>query len=107
MPPESRAFDDDCRARAKVLAEKQSELMKAMPLLDALYNAEGAKPQVRYLEGAEGVKTVRALFEKLSGDSIEIVPFDDVQETKELMGREREEHHAALRNRGIKYRIWP
>lgn len=89
----------------KVLAEKQSELMKAMPMLEALYNAEGAKPQVRYLEGAEGVKTVRALFEKLSGDSVEIVPFDDVHETKELMGREREEHHATLRNRGIKYRI--
>lgn len=89
----------------KVLAEKQSELMKAMPMLEALYNAEGAKPQVRYLEGVEGVKTVRALFEKLSGDFIEIVPMDDVHETGELMGGEREVHHAVLRSRGTKYRV--
>ncbi len=89
----------------KVLAEKQSELTKAMPMLEALYNAEGAKPQVRYLEGAEGVKTVRALFEKLSGDFIEIAPLDDVHETGELMGSEREAHHAVLRTRGTKYRV--
>jgi HTH-type transcriptional regulator, sugar sensing transcriptional regulator len=89
----------------KELAEKEGELLKAMPMLEALYNAEGAKPQVRYLEGGEGVKTVRALFEKLSGDSVEIVPLDDVHQTKELMGRDREEHHASLKQRGIKYRI--
>jgi len=89
----------------KELGEKEAELTKAMPMLEALYNAEGARPQVRYLEGAEGVKTVRALFEKLSGDFIEIAPLDDVRQTGELMGSEREAHHAILRSRGAKYRV--
>jgi predicted transcriptional regulator len=89
----------------KALDGKHDELMKAMPLLEALYNAEGAKPQVRYLEGAEGIKTARALFEKLNGDFIEIAPLDDVHQTTELMGEEREEHHAVLRQRGAKYRV--
>jgi len=87
------------------LAEKESELLKAMPMLEALYNAEGAKPQVRYLEGVEGVKTVRVLFEKLSGDFVEITPLDEVHQTGELMGSEREQHHAVLRARGTKYRV--
>lgn len=93
------------QSQQKALSEKESDLLKAMPMLEAMYNAEGAKPQVRYLEGSEGVKTVRALFEKLSGDFFEIGPLDDVHETPELMGTERDQHHAALRARGVKYRV--
>lgn len=89
----------------KELAEKESELEKVLPALESLYNAEGAKPQVRYLEGSEGVKTVRALFEKLSGDFIEIAPLEDIHQTDELMGEDRERHHAVLRSRMAKYRV--
>ena len=77
------------QTQQKELFERQAELEGMMPLLSALYNAEGAKPQIRYLEGVEGVKTVRALFEKLSGDFVEIAPLDDVHQTSELMGEER------------------
>ena len=93
------------QVRQKELAEKEFELEKVMPLLTNLYNAEGAKPQIRYLEGMEGVKTVRAIFEKLSGDFIEIAPLDDIHGTNELMGSEREAHHAVLRQKGAKYRV--
>ena len=93
------------QVKQKELAEKEFELEKVMPMLVNLYNAEGAKPQIRYLEGHEGVKTVRAIFEKLTGDFIEIAPLDDVHETKELMGEAREEHHAVLRQKGAKYRV--
>ncbi|MBI4437626.1 hypothetical protein HY631_01605 [Candidatus Uhrbacteria bacterium] len=93
------------QVQQKELAEKESELQAVMPLLTGIYNAEGAKPQIRYLEGSEGVKTVRALFEKLSGDFVEIVPLDDVAQTKELVGEERERHHSVLRQKGAKYRV--
>ncbi len=93
------------QASQLALEEKRSQIEKVLPLLTSMYNAEGAKPQVRYLEGIEGVKTVRALFEKLDGDFVEIVPLDDVHETSELMGEERGSHHAVLRSRSAKYRV--
>lgn len=93
------------QTQQKELSERQVELEGMMPLLSALYNAEGAKPQIRYLEGVEGVKTVRALFEKLSGDFVEIAPLDDVYQTSELMGEERDKHHAVLRMHGANYRV--
>lgn len=89
----------------KALSVKQEDLVKAMPMLEALYNAEGAKPQVRYLEGTEGIQTVRSLFEKLKGDFVEIVPLDEVHKTGELMGEARDRHHAALRAGKVDYRV--
>ncbi|TAL50291.1 hypothetical protein EPN81_03165 [Patescibacteria group bacterium] len=88
----------------KILSEKQAEIMKALPMLETLYNAEGAKPQVRYLEGIEGLETTRATFERLSGEAIQIVPVDDVLAMEEgLHGRNV--HLERLAKRGIKGRV--
>jgi len=63
------------RLQRRELEEKEEELEKIYPKLSGLYNAEGAKPQIRYLEGEDGVETVRELFRKLSGEIIQFSPF--------------------------------
>lgn len=88
----------------RVIAEKRLELEKTLPMLMALFNAEGTKPQIRYLEGIEGIKTVRSMFEKLDGEFFEIFPFEDVQNTIEVM-HNRDVHHAALRTSDTKHRV--
>lgn len=88
----------------KTLKEKRSELETALPMLTALYNAEGAKPQVRYLEGPEGAHTVRQIVEKQKGDFIQIVPLDDVHKMEEML-HGRDEHLQILVKQGMKARI--
>ncbi len=92
------------RMQQKELQEKENELAKTLPMLMALFNAEGAKPQIRYLEGAEGLKTARATFEKLDGEFVQIVPFDDVQNTKELL-EEHGKHAGALKQQRAPHRV--
>ncbi len=75
----------------KSLAEKRADLEEALPMLTALYNAEGAKPQVRYLEGPEGGHTTRQIFERLEGDFVQVVPLDDVHALEEML-HGRDEH---------------
>lgn len=41
-----------------LLAEKETELKKAIPLLKALYNVRGPKPQIKFYEGKEGLKKI-------------------------------------------------
>ncbi len=72
------------RIQQKELEEKQNEFQKSLPRFLALFNAEGAKPQIRYLEGVEGIKTLRETFEKMEGEFVQIVPYDDVLRTQEL-----------------------
>jgi hypothetical protein len=72
-----------------------------MPLLASLYNAEGAKPQVRYLEGLDGIETVRQIFEKVGGDFVQIFPIDDVLSSEEFI-HGREKHMARMRHQESK-----
>lgn len=73
------------RMQRKELEQKEAEFEATFPMLAALYNAEGAKPQIRYLEGVEGVKTVRETFMKLDGEILQIlsvepeVPRDELE----------------------------
>lgn len=86
------------RIQQKELEEKQNEFQKTLPMLLALFNAEGAKPQIRYLEGLEGLKTLRETFEKMEGEFVQIVPYDDVlvaQEILQDLERHASELHAA------------
>lgn len=92
------------KVQQKELDERQKEFEKTLPMLFALYNAEGAKPQIRYLEGLEGVKTARAIFEKLSGEFLEIYPVEESLNTTELM-EAREHHHSNLRHQNTSHRI--
>lgn len=86
------------------IEEKQNELTKALPMLMALYNSEGAKPQIRYLEGREGVQTIRAIFEGLSGEFLQIVPIDDILGSTDLQ-EGHSEHKSRLNRSKAPHRI--
>lgn len=86
------------------LDEKRKELEGVMPMLHALFNAEGAKPQIRYLEGVEGIETVQQVFEKLEGEFVQIYPYEQVQASEELIHGQGK-HHAALRGQKTPHRV--
>lgn len=92
------------RLQKKELEEKEKELDGVLPMLMALFNVEGAKPQIRYLEGPEGIKSVREIFENLKGEFVQIVPIDEVEEVQELM-RERPHHLRQLTDKQATHRI--
>lgn len=92
------------RVQQKELEEKHTELEKTLPLLLALYNAEGAKPQIRYLEGVEGLRTLRETFEKLDGEFLQILQIDDALVSEEF-AVERERHVSTLKYHQTKHKI--
>ncbi len=63
---------------------KEKVLAGTLPMLMALFNAEGPKPHVRYLEGEEGLETVRKMFLGLRGEFVQLLSYDDVMERREL-----------------------
>lgn len=79
------------RLKQKELEEQENELEGVLPMLMALFNVDGAKPQIRYLEGPEGLQTVRDQYTALKGESLQIVPMDDVEELDQIVER-RPEH---------------
>ncbi len=83
------------RLQRKELEEKERELDRTLPLLTALSNVAGVKPHVRYLEGPEGLQSVRDLFTNLKGEFIQIVPIDDSDAYKQSNAG-RPEHMARL-----------
>jgi len=91
------------RAQRKEIEDKETELGRVLPMLLALFNVEGAKPQIRYLEGPEGLQTVRETFVALTGEYLQIVPLDDVATVKEIMDT-REEHLGKLAATEAKHR---
>lgn len=92
------------RIQQKELEEKQSEFEKTLPMFMALFNVEGAKPQIRYIEGPEGLKTLRESFEKLEGEFVEIVNVDEAQSVKEMM-QDHARHAASLTEKKVPHRI--
>lgn len=84
--------------------EKVQEAAQALPQLMALWNVEGVKPKIRYLEGEEGLKTVRELFEKQTGEFVQMVPFEAAQNSS-LLERGREEHLQSLVRTGAAFRV--
>lgn len=88
----------------KVLAEQKNELEEVMPVLESLFNTEGAKPQVRYLEGIEGMEAARAIFESLSGDAVQIYPLDHVAKFEQAL-HGRAEHIERLSKQDFKARM--
>ncbi len=91
------------RSEKQVIIEKEDELQKALPMLMALFNVEGAKPQIRYLEGLEGKASVREIFLGLKGEYVQIVPLDDVQQRPEIM-ETRPKHIADVEAQGAFHR---
>ena len=85
--------------KKREIEERENELQKVMPMLAALYNVEGAKPQIRYLEGMEGKATARETFLALKGEYVQIVPLDDVAKNPDIV-RTRPEHIAKVAAQG-------
>ena len=94
------------RLQQKELEEKKSELEGVLPMLMSLYNAEGAKPQVRYLEGLEGFETTRAVFEQLEGDFIQVTALDEWGNLEGVDMRDRDVHLDKLVKDGVKGRVF-
>lgn len=92
------------RTQRRELEQKEEQFEKTFPMLSALYNAEGAKPQIRYMEGVEGIATVRELFEKLEGEVIQFVPFEPPIVADELrIGKE--EHMQHVHGPAVMFRV--
>jgi HTH-type transcriptional regulator, sugar sensing transcriptional regulator len=78
------------RLQRQELEGKEAEFNNILPQLLALYNVEGTKPQVRFLEGLEGIKTIQQEMAQLEGEVIQIFPMDDVHD---FIGRVMDESH--------------
>ncbi len=93
------------RLQRQELEGKEAEFEQMLPKLLALYNVEGAKPQIRFLEGMEGIKTIRAEAHKLKGEALEIVPLDDAYDFV-TRGHQvsHSEHYKAVRDESLKAR---
>lgn len=91
------------RMQRREIEQKEEELETVFPMLAALYNAEGAKPQIRYLEGVEGVAAVRELFQKLEGEIIQFSPYDPAIAADELQPG-RDEHVRDIAAKQVPYR---
>ncbi len=83
---------------------KEGELETVFPMLAALYNAEGAKPQIRYLEGVEGVATVRELFQKMEGEIVQFSPFDPDATAADELQPGRDQHVRNIFSKPTSYR---
>lgn len=91
------------RLQKNELEEKERELTAVLPKLLAIHNIEGNKPQIRYLEGFEGVASVMKLFEETAGEFVQIVNADEVEQLRSFF-QYRAKHLALLRQRGAPYR---
>jgi sugar-specific transcriptional regulator TrmB len=92
------------RLQKHELEEKEKELIAVMPKLLAIHNLEGAKPQIRYLEGFVGVTSIMKFFEETEGDFIEMVSIDDVENLK-VFYQYHAKHVDALSQRKIPHRL--
>ena len=94
------------RSQRQELEIKEQGLDTVLPALLALFSMDGAKPKVRYLEGIEGLQTLRHMFEELPGEFVEILAYDDVKkipvfqkgsaEHQRNLGRRLTPHRALL-----------
>lgn len=78
------------RLQRQELEGKEAEFEQVLPKLSALFNVEGTKPQIRFLEGMEGIKTIQEEMAQLQGESVQIVSFDD---SYDFVGRVMEKSH--------------
>lgn len=93
------------RLQRQEIEAREDEFGAILPKLMALYNVEGAKPQVRFLEGLEGIKTIHEEMNSLKGDVVQIVPSDDVNdfivramdESKSKVFEAVKQHHIKIR----------
>lgn len=84
------------------LSEKERELAEVMPKLHALFNSSKEKPDIRYIEGLEGIEQLRREFESLSGEIIQIIGYDALVELVDFDTTMK--HRKQLKTTGTKLR---
>ena len=93
------------RLQKREIEEREKDIENVIPILNAMFNAEGVRPQVRYLEGRDGILSVMKTFQEIEGEWVEIVAMDDVSGFEELMAGHRAEHLEELKKRGAPHRV--
>lgn len=86
------------------LEEREKEFLLVLPKFFAVYNSEGVRPQIRYLEGVEGIASLMNLFEETPGEFIEFVSIEDVERVRGFF-QYRVKHLDNLRQKGVNYRL--
>ena len=86
------------------VAGKEEVLRGTLPVLMALFNAEGPQPHVRFLEGEEGLEIVRRMFLGLKGEFVQMLSYDDVVARRELAQGSRD-HLEHLKQSGTRARV--
>ncbi|MBI2484564.1 helix-turn-helix domain-containing protein [Candidatus Uhrbacteria bacterium] len=89
------------RAKREAIVQKEEKLASALPRLTALYNVEGQKPQVLFMEGQEGLMSQLDVFEKLVGPFIQITNIDDAAEAFKGREQRRKEHKQQLKEQEV------
>lgn len=87
----------------KELEFKKSEAQRILPLLNDLFAGAGERPMVRFLEGAEGAKTLQADFLSVKNKTIE--SFANLDKVFELFPKHEQEYSQKRIRKGIKSRV--
>lgn len=84
------------KEEAEATRRKEARLAEAMPQLAALYNVEGSKPEVLFMEGVDGLREHLRVMENLRGPYLQITNTDDA--AKAFTGKEfdRADHQERL-----------
>ena len=86
----------------RLIQEKEDRLKEALPSFLALYNSSTEdKPNVRFFEGEEGLRTVREIYLQTRGEILTITAMDEELEKMSKM----DESQRMLLNRQLKGRV--
>jgi sugar-specific transcriptional regulator TrmB len=58
------------------LEARERQLSELLPKLSALFNSSWEKPEIRYLDGPAGLTALRADFEQLEGEIVQMIGYD-------------------------------
>lgn len=94
-----RQFEAMFEQEKALLAGKERILRDTLPMLAAFFHTEGPRPHVRFLEGEDGLETVRRLYLGLKGESAQIVSYDDVLARRELHAGQKDHLSRLAANR--------
>jgi sugar-specific transcriptional regulator TrmB len=92
------------RFQREELVSKEQQAETIIPFLLALQKKVGAKPQIRYFEGKEGMETVREIFMGLEGGFVQVVPYDDALSINEI-AQSASEHLGEIEQAEISHRV--
>lgn len=76
------------------LERRERQLTSLLPKLAALFNRSWEKPEIRYLDGSMGLATLRAEFEQLEGDVVQMIGYDAFVEAVDFASTE--EHRETM-----------